>query len=150
MNKKELMKKAHKMTKEIKAQYQEVDYRFQFGLCLSFLMEEEKEMEVVLQGTEKQIKFAEDIKKNFEEGYEKAVVYMAKKPRKVDMTLVEEVMNFIRTETNAAKIIDFYKKSEHYTQSNFKNCGSRTLFTGLALGKIILVDGICKDKELYR
>lgn len=47
MNKKELMKKAHEMTKEIKREYPEVDYRFQFGLCLSFLMnEEETEMEV--------------------------------------------------------------------------------------------------------
>lgn len=43
MTKKELMKKAHEMTKEIKAQYPEVDYRFQFGLCLSFLMNEEEE-----------------------------------------------------------------------------------------------------------
>ena len=35
--KKNLMKKAHEMTKEIKEQYPEVDYKFQLSLCLSFL-----------------------------------------------------------------------------------------------------------------
>lgn len=146
---KNIMKEAHRMTKEIKKEYPEVDYKAQLGICLSFFYnEEETEMEVKLEGTEKQIKFAEDIKKNFEEGYEKAIAYISKKPKKVDMTSVEKVMNFVRTETNAAKIIEFYKNSEHYTHSNFKNCGSRTLFTGLALGRIILVDGICKSKEI--
>ena len=40
MNKKEMMVKAHKMTKEIKNKYPEVDYKFQLGLCLSYLYEE--------------------------------------------------------------------------------------------------------------
>lgn len=148
MTKKELMKKAHKMAKEIKAQYPEVDYRFQFGLCLSFLMNEEEEtMEIKLEGTEKQIKYAEDIKKNFEEGYEEAVAYIAKKSRKVNMEPVEEVMHFIRTETSAAKIINFYEKSERRTMDSFKR-GSRTLFTGLATGRNVLVDGYVKNKDL--
>lgn len=34
---KNLLKEAHKMTKEIKREYPEVDYKFQLGLCLSFL-----------------------------------------------------------------------------------------------------------------
>lgn len=42
--KKNLMKEAHKMTKEIKEQYPEVDYQAQLGLCLSFLAEESKEI----------------------------------------------------------------------------------------------------------
>lgn len=42
---KQVMKKAHKMTKEIKKEYPEVDYRTQLGLCLSYLIKEEKEME---------------------------------------------------------------------------------------------------------
>lgn len=62
MTKKELMIKAHKMAKEIKAQYPEVDYKFQLGLCLAYLHEEgEKEM-VELQGTEKQVAWAEKIR----------------------------------------------------------------------------------------
>ena len=44
---KEIFKKAHAMTREIKREYPEVDYRTQFGICLSYLLnnkEEEKEM----------------------------------------------------------------------------------------------------------
>lgn len=43
-----LIKKAHEMTKEIKKEYMEVDYRVQFGLCLSYLLskKEEKKMEL--------------------------------------------------------------------------------------------------------
>ena len=40
MTKKELMIKAHKMTKEIKREYPEVDYKFQLGLCLAYLQSE--------------------------------------------------------------------------------------------------------------
>ena len=62
MSKKELMIKAHKMAKEIKAKYPTVDYKFQLGLCLAYLHKEgEKEM-VELKGTEKQVKWAEDIR----------------------------------------------------------------------------------------
>lgn len=39
MSNKELFIKAHKMTKEIKKEYPEVDYMFQFSLCLSYLKE---------------------------------------------------------------------------------------------------------------
>lgn len=42
---KNIMKEAHKMTREIKKEYPEVDYQAQLGICLSFLYEEEKEME---------------------------------------------------------------------------------------------------------
>ena len=50
MTNKELFIKAHKMTKEIKAQHPEVDYRAQFGLCLSFLKSKNvwKELETKL------------------------------------------------------------------------------------------------------
>lgn len=40
--KRNLMKEAHKLTKEIKEQYPEVDYQAQLGLCLSFLAQEGK------------------------------------------------------------------------------------------------------------
>lgn len=61
-----IMKEAHKMTKEIKSQYPEVDYKFQLGLCLSYLSENKGEvkMEMVeLKGSEKQVKWAEEIRK---------------------------------------------------------------------------------------
>lgn len=40
--KRNLMKEAHKLTKEIKEQYPEVDYQAQLGLCLSFLAQEKE------------------------------------------------------------------------------------------------------------
>ena len=64
MTKKELMIKAHKMVKEIKNEYSEVDYKFQLGLCLAYLYENEGEVEMVdLKGSEKQVKWAQDIRK---------------------------------------------------------------------------------------
>ncbi len=62
---KNIFKKAHEMTRGFVEKY-EVDYQAQFGLCLSFLFEnqkEEKEMKE-LKGTEKQIKWARDIRNN--------------------------------------------------------------------------------------
>ncbi|EOR20570.1 hypothetical protein A500_16305 [Clostridium sartagoforme AAU1] len=61
MTKKELMIKAHKMTKEIKAQYPTVDYKFQLGLCLAYLQEGGNEM-VELKGSEKQVAWANNIR----------------------------------------------------------------------------------------
>ena len=47
MSKKEIMVKAHKMTKEIKNKYPEVDYKFQLSLFLTYLHEEETKKENV-------------------------------------------------------------------------------------------------------
>ena len=75
--KRNLMKEAHKLTKEIKKQYPEVDYKTQLGLCLSFLSQEKGEKEMVeLKGTEKQVKWAEDIRNRIikvNEIFEKAI-----------------------------------------------------------------------------
>ena len=49
MTKKELMIKAHKMTKEIKNEYPTVDYKFQLGLCLAYLYENEGEKEMSIE-----------------------------------------------------------------------------------------------------
>lgn len=62
--KRNLMKEAHKMTKEIKEQYPEVDYQAQLGLCLSFLAQE-GEQEMKIEGkSEKQIKYAENCRES--------------------------------------------------------------------------------------
>ena len=37
MSKSEMFKKAHKMTREVKAQFPQVNYRVQFGLSLAYL-----------------------------------------------------------------------------------------------------------------
>jgi len=72
---KNLFKEAHKMAREIKAKYPEVDYKLQFGLCLSYLHENKEETEMMefdfetrydnlpeLEGTEKQVKWAKGIR----------------------------------------------------------------------------------------
>lgn len=68
---KNIFKKVHEMTRKIKREYPEVDYRTQFGICLSCLLKNKKEgkgMELELselKGTTKQVKWAEDIRKQY-------------------------------------------------------------------------------------
>lgn len=45
--KRNIMKEAHKMTKEIKEKYNDVDYKVQLGLCISFLSQKEEEKEML-------------------------------------------------------------------------------------------------------
>ena len=75
--KRNLMKEAHKMTREIVNNYGDVDYMTQLGLCLSFLSQEKEGNEIVeLKGTEKQVKWAEDIRNRIikvNEIFEKAI-----------------------------------------------------------------------------
>ena len=64
--KRNLMREAHKMTREIINKYGDVDYRTQLGLCLSFLSQEKGGKEMVeLKGSEKQVKWAEDLRGRF-------------------------------------------------------------------------------------
>ena len=74
--KRNLMKEAHKMTREIVNKYGDVDYMTQLGLCLSFLSQEGGKEMVELKGTEKQVKWAEDIRNRIikvNEIFEKAI-----------------------------------------------------------------------------
>jgi len=74
--KRNLMKEAHKMTKEIVNKYGDVDYMTQLSLCLSFLSQEGGKEMVELKGTEKQVKWAEDIRNRIikvNEIFEKAI-----------------------------------------------------------------------------
>ena len=74
--KRNLMKEAHKMTKQIVSEYGDVDYKTQLGLCLSFLSQEGGKEMVELKGTEKQVKWAEDIRNRIikvNEIFEKAI-----------------------------------------------------------------------------
>lgn len=63
---KNLFKEAHRMTREMMKKYNDIDYSAQFTLCLEYLRKEDKDMiKAELKGTEKQIKWAEDIRSNF-------------------------------------------------------------------------------------
>ena len=60
---KELMKKAHKMAREIKAENPTIDYKFQLGLCLTYLHEEAKRIEKVLNDMSYLLRVTKDISK---------------------------------------------------------------------------------------
>ena len=68
---KNLFKKAHEMTRKMKERYPEVDYQTQFGLYVSYLFEKEREEEEVkeLKGTPKQIAWAEKIREEQMESF---------------------------------------------------------------------------------
>ncbi|MGU8365176.1 hypothetical protein ACV3NC_14425 [Clostridium perfringens] len=69
-----LMKKAHKMAKEIKNEFTNVDYKTQLGICMSYLLNGEGENEMVeLKGSEKQVKWATDIRENTIKSIERAL-----------------------------------------------------------------------------
>lgn len=57
-----LMKEAHKLAKEIKAEYPNVDYKAQLGICISYLSKEGEKNMVELKGSEKQVKWASEIR----------------------------------------------------------------------------------------
>lgn len=61
----ELIRKAHKETRNMKKEFPIVTYKFQFGLEMSYLLSQIKEVEnimVELKGSEKQIAWAEKIR----------------------------------------------------------------------------------------
>ncbi|MDM0998683.1 hypothetical protein QTI99_14585 [Clostridium perfringens] len=69
-----VMKEAHKLTKEIKNEFQNVDYKTQLGICMSYLLNGEGENEMVeLKGSEKQVKWATDIRENTIKNIERAL-----------------------------------------------------------------------------
>lgn len=59
---KTLFKEAHKIAREIKEKYNDVDYKVQFSLCLSFLNKKGDIKMKELKGSEKQIIWANDIR----------------------------------------------------------------------------------------
>ncbi|MBO3417929.1 hypothetical protein [Clostridium perfringens] len=69
-----VMKEAHRLTKEIKKEFPNVDYKLQLGICMSYLLNGEGENEMVeLQGSEKQVKWATDIRENTIKNIERAL-----------------------------------------------------------------------------
>ena len=135
MTKKELMIKAHQMTKEIKNEYPEVDYKFQLGLCLAYLQTEGEVKMVELKGSEKQVKWAEDIRNQYlknvdgiiegvenklrsyvrpvveefkEEIYSKMKEETKAERRRVILEILKEIKEKIENEESAKKFIDVY------------------------------------------
>lgn len=118
-----LMKKAHKMAKEIKNEFTNVDYKTQLGICMSYLLNEEGENEMVeLKGSEKQVKWATDIRENTIKSIERALerleeiqigrVAKGRKRGKLydkRISKLKEVIEEVKNESSAKIFIEEYR-----------------------------------------
>ena len=116
--KRNLMKEAHKMTREIVNKYGDVDYMTQLGLCLSFLSQEGGKEMVELKGTEKQVKWAEDLRARYSKmvDYAKTLVNeigvtdeIAEELEECGFESIEEAFNTLANTEKASKIISVFK-----------------------------------------
>ena len=102
-----ILKKAHQLTKEIKREYPEVDYKAQLGICLTFLYDNKEVKGMVeLEGTEKQVRWAEEIRKemldtkNIEMALDKFGSHKSEKVQTV-LNLLKNFKERVNTETSA-------------------------------------------------
>lgn len=118
---KELVKEAHRLAKEIKREYPEVNYSFQFGLNMKYLLSEIKGVEkvmIVLLGSEKQIAWGNDIKEVIGNVLEEALsMELAdKKIYNRQKEVTRRFADMFYQEISAAKLIelfqDTFKKSD--------------------------------------
>ena len=129
-NMRNIMIEAHRMTREIKRTSPEVDYKAQLGLCLSFLMtnKREKVMEMAkLEGSEKQIKWAEDLRKEFVTKIEEYKKFLNSEEEEVilrharyfSMSITREFKEFLlNLNIDEEKLKKFKKKDSLYIMNN--------------------------------
>ena len=96
---KDLMKRAHELTKEIKKEYPEINYQVQLGICISYLSNKEEVEMVELEGTEKQIAWAKKIREELIEKVENS-----------NSEYKEAILNAIYKATPAVWFINKYNK----------------------------------------
>lgn len=97
---KNLFKEAHSMAKEIKAQYPDVNYSFQFSLCLKYLQTVKEEIKVVeLQGSEKQITWATEIR-NYVSNEILTAIGQIEVTKENHLLLIEEIKNDMENESS--------------------------------------------------
>lgn len=100
--KRNLMKEAHEMTREIIEKYGDVDYRTQLGLCLSFLAQKREQEMVKIEGkSEKQIKYAEHCRERELEYTQKKIDFLNKK---VQRKGIQEEKMQIKTKTGILEL----------------------------------------------
>ena len=115
---KNIMKEAHKMTREIKDKYPEVDYRTQLGLCMTYLLEknEEEEKMVEIKGTEKQVKLAEKIREKLTKDAERMIADYKDSDTNISKKRTarcEAVLSHIQNETDAKWYIKYADTPAH-------------------------------------
>lgn len=141
---KKVFKKAHEMTRKFVEEYG-VDYQAQFGLCLSYLLEKEKEEEEVkiemkkLKGTEKQIKFANDIK-------EAVMEIIEKLPEKIEKYSKHDAM---REEYMKLYNNDIKKLFEGYERAgDFIGDWKEVIYAKRKSDRVLLIHDILEEKGL--
>ena len=163
-NMRNIMIEAHRMTREIKRTSPEVDYRTQLGLCLSFLMtnKEEKVMEMAkLEGSEKQIKWAESLREEFIKRVQKCKSMFnvssekGKRMFKIDMAFAlntnQDDKNFkklyeIEKEFNEEDIQEMINNIDTYTNLLLENEKSAKFFIETRTYHIIFAIAKAYDK----
>lgn len=155
--KKNLMKKAHQMTKEIVEKYGDVDYKTQLGLCLSFLSEDKEEEKMVeLKGSEKQIKWAEDLRR-YHIVYQNQVKEMILDEIGVTEGIeecldefgfetVEEAFNVIRNIESASVIIEEFKGRNEKSAESSKRAIESSLYK---CENWLTKEAALREKELW-
>lgn len=115
---KKIFKEAHKMAKEMKERYPEVDYRTQFGLYISYLLEEIKEEEKMREELEKLIeKFRIEL-----HGDNQFKAYG--KPSKAEIKILKE---------NKAEIMEILKERKAEKEKKAEEKASKELQEKIAL-----------------
>lgn len=111
---KKVFKEAHKMTKEMVEKYG-VDYQAQFGLNLSYLLEN-KEAEKMLKGSEKQVKWANEMLDTINttlnelEAGSKIVWPESEKNQRAVKSRTDFFREFLNEIKEAADVIDKFKE----------------------------------------
>ena len=121
------MKEAHKLAKGIKAEFPEVDYKFQLGLCITYLANEGANTMVALKGSEKQVKWAEQIKAEMLQGFKiiEAIktVWAESMNEPVLIAILEDAENAktkVENEDRSEWFIDNKYRLIHYSSSDYK------------------------------
>ena len=110
---KKIFKEAHKLTKEMVKKYN-TNYQAQFQINLSYLLEEKGGSENGVRGTEKQIKYANDIleevNKNLQ-AYRNGIDKYSKEHRiERNLRVFAEVEDMMSCYTSAADVINDFKQ----------------------------------------
>lgn len=110
---KNLIKEAHRIAREIKREYPKVNYKFQFGLNVKYLLSKVEGVEKVmveLVGSEKQIKWGNDIKKNIGNVLNGAInMELPEKPKFArQKEATKKFADSLELETSASKLIDLF------------------------------------------
>lgn len=144
---KNLFMEAHKMAREIKRKYKDVDYKVQFSLCLSFLIEKDDEMgklkefigtEAEFIGTETEIKLANDIRKD-----------LLKTINEIESIKIEKIKKgvYVKKNMSIEETTKMYKEKMAMIKKRILSANNATLF--IRIFKVVLEHNCLEQKSCY-